>query len=255
MLVRDIIIYFSLKYKGNFTSIYEAINRLEPADEKEYEVLKSKVKCGMVTILDNEYPEILKTINKPPFVLYYYGDISLLKHRNILGIVGSRNINSYASSAVTKIINEMENKDFVIVSGLAKGVDSLAHKLALNNSISTIAVLGTGIEYCYPIENFDLYDNIKENGLVISEYPFRENVPQNAFPFRNRIITALSNWVFIPDAHKNSGSMISLRYALEQGKDIFTIPYSIFEDNIANTLIQEGAKLICKGEDIEEEFR
>jgi len=254
MLVRDVILYFALKYKGDWNLIYKAIKDLEDIDVDEYDDLKKKLKANFITILDNEYPEKLKNISRPPYVLFYYGNIDLLNCNNTLAVVGSREISSYGKKATNKILNELKGEPLVLVSGLAKGTDTIAHKVALENEIPTIAILGTGIDTCYPQENFMLYDEIKEKGLLMSEYPFKESVPKEAFSFRNRIITGLSKFVFVPDIHERSGTLVSVRYALSQGKDIFTLPYPIFEDNLANKLIQEGAKLITSGEDIVEEF-
>ncbi len=252
----DVILYFSYKYDGNWNLIHDAFLRKENIDWDKINEIKKNIKCSYVTIMDKgRYPEFLYQISKPPFILYYYGNLNLVNNDNILGVVGPREPCDYSLKTTKKIIEGLEAEDCVIISGMAKGIDTMAHLTALNNNIPTIAVLGTGIDSVYPKENFELYERIKMDGLILSEYPEKVEVTKDSFSFRNRIITGISHFVFIPEVKKYSGTNVSLKYALNQGKDIFTLPYFISEDNLCNSLIQDGAKLIISSKDIIEEFK
>lgn len=255
MQVNEILLYFSLKYKGDWENIFNAIKSLSPVDEEEFIRLKEKNKASYITIMDEEYPLELKNINRPPFVLYYYGNIDYLKYRNRLAVVGSREPSNYGERATRYILSQVIGEEVVFISGLAKGIDSIAHTIALEKRIPTIAVLGTGIDYCYPKENFWIYEKIKQEGLILSEYPYKDTVSKDSFSQRNRIITGISSFVFAPDIKDRSGTLVSIRYALAQDKDVFVLPYSIFEENVSNRLIQDGAKIIIDAISIMEEFR
>lgn len=250
MKIRNVLIYFALKYKGNWEQIHKAINLQEKLDEDYLNEELKKIKCNIVTVIDEEYPEQLKKIYQPPFVLFYYGDLSILKNSHILGVVGSRNASCYGINACCKIINDLKNSDIVVVSGLAKGIDSIAHESAIINDLKTVAVLGTGIDYCYPKENFYLYRKIKNDGLIISEYPYKELVNKNNFVLRNRLIAGLSNKLFIPEVQDKSGTLITIRFALNFGKEILVAPTSIFESTYNNELIFQGATPIVDGKEI-----
>lgn len=254
MNVREIICYFAIKYKGDWDKIKEAFTKMEKIDDEEIIKKVESLKCNYITLMDEDYPRCLKNIYKPPFILFYYGDINLLKYKHYLGVVGSRDYSSYGEKATLSLLSGLKNLNPVIVSGLAYGIDTIAHKCALENDFKTIAVLGTGIDYCYPKENYRLYDEIKQKGLLISEYPFKECVSRNTFANRNRIIVGLSQKILIPEVKQNSGTLISVRFALNDGKDIFVVPHSIFDNDFGNTLIQEGAKLVSSSKDIVEEF-
>ena len=248
--MKEVLIYFALKYKGDWKRIYEAINLKEEVEEKSIQEEIAKVKCNIVTIIDENYPKQLKNIYQPPFVLFYYGDLSLLDNHFILGIVGSREVSDYGKKSCNKIIDEIRKEDVVILSGLAKGIDSLAHEGAIRNNLKTVAVLGTGIDYCYPKENFYLYREIKKNGLLISEYPYKELVNKNSFALRNRLIAGLSSKIFVPDVQDKSGTIITIRFGLNYGKEILVLPCSIFESMYNNYLIFQGATPILDGKDI-----
>ena len=246
------LLFYALKYKGDWDRIITAINFEEEIDKEEFDVAFKKMNCKYITILDPEYPSSFKHIHKPPLVLFYYGDLSLLTNRNLLGIVGSRHPTNYGKNVCEELIGGLEIKNVVIVSGLAKGIDSIAHKMALRKKIKTIAILGVGIDYCYPKENFELYNKIKEEGLIISEYPYKEVVCKKNFPLRNRLVAALSDVLFIPDVKEKSGTQITIRFALEEGKDILVVPSSIFEGLNNNFLISQGAIPVMSSKDIEE---
>lgn len=251
--MRNILIYFAIKYNGDYTKILDAIKKKEQVDLEEIEKIK-KQGVKAITVLDDNYPSYLKEIYAPPFVLFYEGDVSLLYQKPRLSVVGARQATNYGKEALIKILDEVLLHDVVIVSGLAEGIDSIAHKEALKHNKKTIAVLGTGIDVCYPKSNISLFNEIKQFGLLLSEYPSSNMGNPNNFPMRNRIISALGDALLVADAKFKSGTQITVRYALEQGKDIFSIPHSIFEESFCNLLIKEGAKPIFNGNDIIEEI-
>lgn len=247
--MRNILIYFAIKYFGNYDKIFEAIKNKESVELVDIERIK-KLNINAITILDENYPDSLKMCFKPPLVLFYKGDISLINNESI-AVIGSRNAGGYAIEATKYLMNGLFlKKDLTIISGLAKGIDTIAHLEALRNNQKTIAVLGCGIDNCYPKENIDLKKEIESIGLILSEYPFKTQPRKEYFPMRNRIISALSKGVLVTSAKKRSGTKITISYALEQGKNIFTIPYSIFEDSYCNELIKQGAIPVCSGSDI-----
>lgn len=249
--MNNILLYFAIKYEGDWDKIYEAINKKEKVDSCELEKLVSNNKDKFITLIDSDYPRRLKNIYKPPFVLFYRGKKELLEDGNLnVGVVGSRNNSSYGKYACEKIVKELVDNKVTIISGLAKGIDSIAHQITLDNQGNTIAVLGNGLDVNYPKENKELQASIEENGIVISEYPsFKESNKEN-FPKRNRIIAGLSDGILVCEANKKSGSMITVSRALEMGKDIFCVPYQIDKKSGCNTLIKEGAKLVESASDI-----
>jgi DNA processing protein len=202
-----------------------------------------------------EYPELLNQIENPPEKLYYTGKLYLCKTR-CLAIVGSRKATAYGKWAAYNIAKRAADHDITIVSGLARGVDSYAHKGALDAGGNTIAVLGCGIDICYPKENKSLMKAIAKKGLVISEYPIGSTPLRHHFPLRNRIISGLSETVVVVEASLNSGSLITADYALNQGREVFAVPGNI--NNIlsigSNKLIQDGATPIVVIDDILEAF-
>lgn len=250
--MEELVLYFALKYEGDFQSIYNALLRKEKVDEVLKCELKKKLKCQYTTIFSQDYPEALKLINCPPFVLFYYGDLSLVK-KKLIGVVGMRDVSSYGVRATKYFVEDLVSHDYVIVSGMARGVDTVAHQTAIDKSGQTIAVLGTGIEYCYPRENRGLYEELKTHQLVMSEYPFMTSPTRKLFPFRNRIIAGLSQSVLISEARLKSGTMITAGYALEQGKEVYCVPARFDDYNGCNELIKQGAKLVLNGNDIRED--
>jgi DNA protecting protein DprA len=250
--MEELVLYYSMKYNGHFQSIYDALKNREKVDEQLRMELKKKLKCQYTTLFSFDYPESLKQMDCPPFVLYYYGDLSLVKHKTI-GVVGMRDISPYGKDATLHFVEDLVKENYVIVSGMARGVDTISHWTAINRKGYTIAVLGTGIEYCYPKENRVLYEQLKVNHLVMSEYPFATAPQKRLFPFRNRIITGLSKKLLITEAKQKSGTMISAGYALEQGKDVYCVPSRYNDRNGCNLLIQQGARLVLNTEDIIED--
>ena len=249
--MEELVLYFSLKYDGDFNKIYQAILDKEPINEMLKNELKKKIRCKYTTLFSHDYPEVLKQINCPPFVLYYYGDLSLI-NRKTIGVIGMRECDEYGRHATQYFTNKLCEKDYVIVSGMAKGVDSIAHNCAIENNGKTIAVLGTGIEYCYPKENRELYENLKKEHLVLSEYPFYTSPSKKLFPYRNRIVSALSQKILITQSKLKSGTMITAGYALEQGKEVYCVPGRFYDYEGTNRLIEQGAHLVNDIKDIDE---
>jgi DNA processing protein len=209
-----------------------------------------------MTILDSDYPILLKEIYDPPLVLYGMGARTIITSEKRLAVVGTRAPTSIGIQTVAKLVPAMSLRDWTIVSGFARGIDSFAHWQTIKASGKTIAVLGSGLSYLYPKENFDLFSQMSKKHLLLSEYP-PDTPPQKwHFPARNRIISGLSKAVLVIEAKERSGSLITADQALEQGRDVFAIPGSIFspQSKGTNLLIQQGAKLVLNEEDILQEI-
>lgn len=244
-----------MKYAGDWNRIYEAIKTKEPATPQEIDASIANMTSAAITIIDDDYPERLKRIYKPPFVLFYHGDKSLLYHPDhVLAVIGSRQPSLYGQHMTRTIVKDLVAEHVLIVSGLAKGIDHLSHQVALENGGKTIAVLGSGIDRIYPIETADTYKIMKKQQLIISEYP-GDTVPnKDNFPWRNRIIAGLSESVFVTEAKKRSGTLITVGYALYLGKDVYVLPHPANIENSGNRLIRDGAILVESASDILEEM-
>lgn len=241
---RNTLIHLSLRYQGNWNKIYEAIMKKEKTEESELPV-------SAITILDEMYPACLLKLSEPPWVLFYEGDISLLKRR-MISIVGSRKMTLYGKQ-VTDIAVDILKKDFVIVSGLAKGIDGEAHRKALLGG-KTIGVIAHGLDITYPSCNKDIYENMRKTGLILSEYPRGTHICKQYFPFRNRIIAALGEKLIVSEAGLKSGTLHTVNAALSLGKDIycFSYPFDSQEGSLCLELLKEGAGIIATREDIAE---
>ncbi|MDP2647836.1 MAG: DNA-processing protein DprA [Candidatus Yanofskybacteria bacterium] len=205
-----------------------------------------------------DYPELLSHIYNPPSQLYYRGNIAILKNP-CLGVVGTRKLSSYGEEVTRFIVNDLVRAGLTIVSGLALGIDAVAHDAALEAGGLTIAVLGSGVDdqSIYPRTNLRLSEKIiARGGLIISEYPEGSKPRQFTFPMRNRIISGLSRGVVVIEADKQSGALITARCALEQNRDVFAVPGSIFAPRSTgpNILMGRGAKAVLSAADILEEY-
>ena len=235
-----------LKVDGMSDKIVQNMQKAKDAkllEKYEKYILKNDIK--IINISDDNYPAKLKNIYAPPITIFAKGDISLLNSKSI-AIVGSREPSKYGIYVAEKFSKELSKEGVTIVSGLARGIDTFAHVGALSSFGKTIAVLGSGIDVVYPKENAKYYREISEKGLIISEYIVGTAPESKNFPQRNRIISGLSDGVLVVEARKNSGTMITTDFALEQGKELYVIPGNI-TSNLSvgtNNLIKEGAKLV-----------
>ena len=221
------------------------------------EQIEKMEKAGIkaVSLDDPLYPEMLREIYDAPAVFYAKGDIQP-EDKYSIAIVGSRKLTHYGRSVAETLSEDLASMGFTIVSGLARGVDSLSHKGALKAGGRTIAVLGSGIDVPYPPENKALMDNIAGSGCVISEFPLGTPPDKENFPKRNRLVSGLSLGVLVVEAVADSGALITARYALEQGREVFAVPGNITSGNSegTNALIKNGAVLVQKATDIVEEL-
>jgi DNA processing protein len=191
----------------------------------QYITYMKKYNIGVISIQDNEYPESLKNIYDSPIVLYYKGNIELLKHNKIIAMVGCRKCSNYGKNISTKLSYDLAQKGFYIASGMAIGIDSYSHNGCINAGGKTIAVLGNGLDCIYPKENTSLYNRIiQTGGLILSEYVIGTKPSRINFPARNRIISGISRGIIVVEAKEKSGTLNTVDFALEQGKDVFVVP-------------------------------
>ena len=210
----------------------------------------------IISIQDKEYPQILRTIAYPPINLYIKGDKSILNNVGI-GIVGCRIPSDYGIKIAKEFSYNISKRNVNIISGLAKGIDSYAHLGAIEAKQKTIAILGNGLDTVYPKENYKLFQDIlNSGGAIISEFPLGTSPKKENFPRRNRIISGMSNGILVVEAKKQSGTLITVDFALEQGRDVYVIPGNIDSENSVGTndLIKQGAKLVTSWEECIEEY-
>ncbi|MBQ6820499.1 MAG: DNA-processing protein DprA [Clostridium sp.] len=250
------------KYKDEETirknsNIIKELKNIDKSDvnEEKIELFKDyllKEGIGYITYNSEYYCEKLKQLEEPPYILFYKGDIELLKG-NLIAVVGARKCSTYGANVAKEISRNLSENNFTVVSGLATGIDSISHKGAIDNQGKTIGVLGCGIDIVYPKSNKLLYKEILERGgLILSEFlpntpPFSYN-----FPRRNRIISAISDKLIIIEATVKSGSLITVDYALYLGMDIMAIPGSVLNGNSkgCNELIRDGAQVYSGIDDL-----
>lgn len=210
----------------------------------------------VITIKDENYPKLLKYINDPPLVLYAKGKLEFLSHQPAISIVGTRMPSNEGKHKTEKIVQPLIERDFMIVSGMAKGIDRFAHEAALKYNGKTIAVLGAGFQHIYPKQNRQLFEEIVKKGLLLSEYPPHIPPAKYQFPERNRIISGLSYGTLVVEAMERSGTLITVGQALDQGREVFAMPGSILDPKTkgCHQLIQDGAKLVYEAKDILEDW-
>ena len=215
-----------------------------------------KADACVITLLDPKYPRALSAIYDPPPLLYLQGELRP-EDDLAMAIVGSRQASSYGTRIAEEIAEGLASYGFSIVSGLARGIDSAAHRGALSAGGRTLAVLGCGLDILYPSESRRLREKITEQGAVLSEFPMGIAPKPTHFPRRNRAISGLSSGTLVVEAAQRSGSLITARCALEQGREVFAIPGNLgaVSSQGTNRLIQCGAKLVQGVEDILEELR
>lgn len=230
-------------------------------DEVKTEIEKELIKLinmggEIITILDENYPYLLKKIYDPPIILYKTGQLKK-DDENSLAVVGTRKPSEYGKKQTEIICKEFSEKNITIVSGMARGIDSISHRTAIKNNGRTIAILGSGLDVIYPPENKKLFAEIKENGVIFSEYPLGTKPDAMNFPKRNRIISGLSLGTIIIETGITGGALQTAEYALDQGREVFALPGNVNSKTSdgTNKLIQKGeAKLITNVDDILEEL-
>jgi DNA processing protein len=232
----------------------ESLVKREFHDKAEEELREVRDLGGDVLILDDgSYPNLLREISDPPITLYVKGDWQSCLDAPCVAVVGSRRCSTYGENASLMLSRDLAEKGICIVSGLARGIDSAAHKGAIEAGGKTVAVLGTGIDNVYPKENARLVEQIlASGGAVVSQFPLGTPPLKDNFPYRNRIISGLSLGVLIVEASERSGSLITARLAMEQNREVFAVPGNITSRNSfgTNFLIKSGAKLVQQWQDV-----
>ncbi|MFA6215812.1 MAG: DNA-processing protein DprA [Patescibacteria group bacterium] len=226
-------------------------NRQKINPDRELEKLK-RLRGKIITILDDGYPKLLKEVYAPPPLLYYFGNFEL-NNDFPLAVVGTRKISDYGRLVTEKIVSGLVTAGLTIVSGLALGIDACAHEATLKNNGKTIAVLGSGLNQIYPATNRQLAGKIiANNGAVVSEFPPEMPPLKHNFPQRNRIISGLSLGTLVTEAGIKSGALITAQFTLEQNREIFAVPGSIYQNGCQgpNSLLKMGAKLASNASDI-----
>lgn len=227
-------------------------------DEEIDKIIERNDMLGVkfVTIDSELYPESLKTIHTPPLVLTCKGNTELLRSRKI-GVVGPREVTQYGINVTKDFVKAFVTAGLCVVSGIARGVDVIAHKTSMENNGKTIAVLPCGIDVIYPQENADAYRRVAEEGLLVTEYCLGNHVQKYTFNERNRIISGMSEGVFVPEMAKSSGSLLTVNYAIDQNKPVYAVPGSIYSkmSEGSNSLLRElqGA-LVLKPQDVLDDF-
>ncbi|WP_244833181.1 DNA-processing protein DprA [Clostridium sp. BJN0001] len=212
-------------------------------------------KISYITCCDSRYRERLSNISQMPYILFYKGNINTIFDKCV-GIVGSRNCSKYGIAVTKLLTNELITNNITLISGGARGIDSIAHKQALKCDGKNICILGCGIDIAYPRENLKMFDKISETGLLVSEFLPGTMPNKYNFPRRNRIISGLSKCLIVAEAAKKSGALITARYAMEKGKAVFIVPGSYLYSGAlgSNKLIQDGAQVLTEFQDIKDEL-
>ncbi len=226
--------------------------------DKAREVMAKITAMGgyILSIEDSEYPPLLRNIYDPPYVLYMYGEHLEWDKLLTITIVGTRIPTIYGDRVTEHLARELAESGATIVSGMARGIDSVAGITAIKTGGKTVAVLGSGLDVIYPPEHAELYERISRNGVVMSEYPPSTPPNRENFPRRNRIMAGLSYGIVVTQAPQKSGALITASYAVENGRDLYAVPADIFDtDSIgSNRLIRQGAKAVMSAEDIISEY-
>ena len=241
---------------GISARVAQAIFSQAALKDAEREVEQAaKADCELIAFDSDDYPPLLKQIPDAPLLLYVRGNVKVLSQYAV-AVVGSRRPSAYGSSAAHRLAHDLAQRQLVVTSGLARGVDSAAHRGALEAKGNTVAVLGSGIDVIYPRENKSLAAEIAKSGAVISEFPLGTGPTPENFPIRNRIISGLSLGVVVVEAAEYSGSLITARLALEQNREVYAVPGNITSAQSfgPNHLIKQGAKLVDQWMDVIEEF-
>jgi DNA processing protein len=239
---------------GEKTPVKEPSELLETA-EKQYDDSR-RLGITVLTLSDDDYPGLLREIYAPPPVLYVKGRLDSFR-RHACGVVGTRKPSQYGRSAAAFLVKQLVEKQIAIISGMAHGIDTIAHQTCLDNGGTTIAVLGHGLDRVYPAANRRLSEKIAQTGALVSEFDLGTLPDSYNFPRRNRIISGLSAGVLVVEAPRHSGSLITAQFALQQNRDVFSVPGSIFSDVSDGTfdLLKSGAIPVKSAEDIVESLQ
>ena len=250
---KKLIAALAVKHRGDWELIYKDLHHRGAFDDPiEIERLLKQIRCNYITICDREYPDYLRNYPEPPFALFYSGDISLISDiEHNLAVIGTREPTIQGIENTRKIVRGLK-ENIVVVSGLARGIDGEAHHSALMSGHKTIAVLGSGIDICYPMENYKLYKRIlrDKNNLVISEYPNGVAPSPDHFPKRNRLISAFSKRLLVTEARLRSGTTSTMSFALTTNKDVLCLPSIDFGNSACNLCIKDGGYLVESSEDV-----
>ena len=245
-----------LRVKGLGEAAVKVITGWEEHFQLEREEKKMQEHgVSFVTFDDAEYPGLLKEIYDPPIGLYWLGAYRI--EEPCVAIVGTRRPTLYGRGVARRLAGDLARLKFCVVSGMARGIDSEAHEGALEAGGKTVALMGCGLDIVYPPENLDLYNRIMETGALVSEFPFGRRADRQTFPMRNRIISGLCRAVVVVESDVKGGSMITARFAGEQGRQVFAVPGRIDQASArgCNQLIRDGATLLTSVDDILDELR
>jgi DNA processing protein len=235
----------------------EAIKSREPREKAVREIEElARIGGEALTLNDDRYPKLLRETYDPPIVIYCLGNSVTAFAQPVIAIVGSRRCSTYGRNVAEKLSRELAERGVTIVSGLARGIDSAAHRGAVEGRGLTVAVMGTGLDGVYPKENRKLAARIIEQGALVTEFPLATPPVSQNFPFRNRVISGLAFGVMVVEGAERSGSLITARLAYEQGRDVFAVPGNITSAKSfgPNYLIKDGAKLVQTWRDVIEEL-
>lgn len=236
MQARNILIATAIKHKGEWESIYKDIKNKEYPSEEEL-AQTEKVEC--ITPFDEEYPDELKQVFKMPLVLFTKGNKELLNNENKIALLGIREPDNTTKTFTEKLMPKLKGK--TIITTLNRGTDTKVIENALKCGNPLIVVMASGIDYCYPSENKELYEQVAQKGLLISEYPFNELPQQETFMASKRIIAGLCEKLCVLELRQHSGALMTVNYALSLGKDIYCKSNPINEEDYCNDLLDEGA--------------
>ena len=253
-------------FDGSVHSLELAGLRRESIDEIKDRTIREKAEREVgrlaelggeaLTLRDERYPPLLRETYDPPIVIYCMGDITAAITQPVVAIVGSRRCSTYGRNVAEKLSRELSQRGVTVVSGLARGIDSAAHRGALDGRGLTIGVMGTGLDAVYPKENRKLAARIAEQGALLTEFSLGTPPTSQNFPFRNRVISGLALGVMVVEGAERSGSLITARLAYEQGRDVFAVPGNITSAKSfgPNYLLKDGAKLVQTWRDVVEEM-
>lgn len=251
----------STHYPWSLDEVFSVIECYQQADniKSSYHLACNQAETmasDFLTYFDDAYPPQLKEIYEPPLILFYVGNLAALRLPNV-AVVGTRTATPYGLAVMRHLLPEVVKSGIAVVSGLAKGIDVMAHQITFANSGVPIAVIGTGIDMTYPAQNQALQQQTGQQGLLLSEYPPGTGPQRSHFPARNRIIAGLSSATLVVEAQQKSGSLITANLALQNNREVMVVPGSIFSENSlgANELLRFGAKMVTKSTDIMESIQ